>query len=94
MQVSENLWQLKEGARGTALTQLTNGPLRFLSPVAARSGSRIFFLGLNQPLGMQVLKTGDGFEPAPSFLADATRLGGLDRQYRAAMARPRGRWIG
>ena len=74
MQVAENVWQLTAGLHGSALTQITNGPLRFLSPVTARSGSRIFFLGLNRPLGMQLYKTGSGFQPAPAFLADATRV--------------------
>ena len=74
MQAGENLWALKQGLRGSSLTQLTNGPLRFLSPVTARSGSRVFFLGLNPPLGMQIFKAGEGFQPAPAFLAEATRV--------------------
>ena len=74
MQAGDNLWQMTESLRGETLTQLTNGPLRFLSPVAARSGTRIYFLGLDHPLGMQVFKTPNGFQPAPSFLADATRV--------------------
>ena len=74
MQAGNNLWQRKESLRGATLTQLTNGPLRFFSPVTARSGSRIFFLGLDRPQGMQVFRTGEGFQSAPSFLADATRV--------------------
>ncbi len=74
MQAGENLWQMTDSLRGVTLTQLTNGPLRFLSPVTARSGSRIFFLGLDHPQGMQVFKPGGGFQPAPSFLADASRV--------------------
>jgi Tol biopolymer transport system component len=49
-------------------------PVRFLSPVAARAGSRIFFMGLDQPLGMQEFNKKEGFHPAPAFLADATRV--------------------
>ena len=74
MQVSEDLWQLKEGVRGATLTQLTNGPVHFLSPVAAPSGSRIYFRGLNQAPGMQIYKADAGFQPAPTFLADAERI--------------------
>ena len=74
LQAGDNLWQMTQGLRGVTLTQLTNGPLRFLSPVTARSGSRVYFLGLDHPLGMQVLKAQTGFQPAPSFLADATRV--------------------
>ncbi len=74
LQASDNLWQMKEGFRGVTFTRLTNGPLRFLSPVTARSGSRLFFLGLDRPQGMQVFKIGDGFQPAPAFLAEASRV--------------------
>ena len=74
MQAGDNLWQMKESFRGVMLTQLTNGPMRFLSPVTARSGSRVFFLGLYRPQGMQVFKAGEGFQPAPAFLADASRV--------------------
>lgn len=74
MQAGGNLWKIEGTGRTTTLSQLTNGPLRFLSPVAARSGSRIFFLGLNQPLGMQNFDAKRGFHPAPSFLANATRV--------------------
>ncbi len=73
VRVGENLWSLKENAPHSKATQLTNGPLRFLSPVTAHSGSRIFFMGLTQPMGMQEFEQG-GFHPAPAFLANATRV--------------------
>ena len=74
-QAGDNLWELA-GAHGKArLSQLTNGPLRFLSPVAARSGSRIYFMGLETPTGLEELDAKHHtFEPAPSFLADANRV--------------------
>ncbi len=74
LQAGENLWEMKGTGRTSVLVQLTNGPLRFLSPVAARSGSRIFFMGLDQPSGLQKFSGEEGFLPAPSFLADATRV--------------------
>lgn len=74
MQAGGDLWQIRGSGRTAKPAQLTNGPLRFLSPVAARSGSRIFFLGLDQPLGMQEFDAKRGFYPAPFFLANATRV--------------------
>ena len=70
----DNLWQLKGDERFGTVTQLTNGPLRFLSPATARAGTRVFFMGLDHPLGMQVFTTGQRFHPAPAFLANATRV--------------------
>ncbi len=72
-QAGDNLWKLKGVGWNATLTQLTNGPLRFLSPVPDRSGSRIFYVGLEQPLGMQELGSG-GVHPAPPFLTNATRV--------------------
>ena len=70
----DNLWQLKGSGLTASFTQLTNGPLRFLSPVTARTGSRVFFLGLDRPLGMQLFSAKEGFHSAPGFLANATRV--------------------
>ncbi len=68
-----DLWELKGAGRTAPLVQLTNGPLQFASPVPARAGSRIFFLGLDQPSGLQVFDGKDGFHPAPAFLGNTTR---------------------
>ncbi len=74
-QANDNLWQLQGSAHATRLLQLTNGPLRFLSPVAARSGSRIFFVGLEAPSGLQQYEPErKTFAPAPGFLAEANRI--------------------
>ena len=74
-QANDNLWELKGFGRSATLLQLTNGPLRSLSPVAARNGSRIFFLGLEAPSGLQRFDTErKEFRSAPAFLADANRI--------------------
>ncbi len=73
-QANDNLWMLKDKSRATLL-QLTNGPLRSLSPVATRNGNRIFFIGLEAPSGLQSFDTErKEFRSAPAFLADANRI--------------------
>ncbi len=52
-QSDNNLWELTDSDRRSSLSQLTNGPLRFLSPVASRNGSQIFFVGLEPPSGLR-----------------------------------------
>ncbi len=74
-QANDNLWQLQGSGPRAKLVQLTNGPLRFLSPVASRSGSRIFFIGLEPPSGLQQYEPErKAFGPAPGFLAEANRI--------------------
>ena len=74
-QSNDNLWELKGLGRNATLLQLTNGPLRSLSPVAARNGSRIFFVGLEPPSGLQKFDPErKEFRSAPAFLADANRV--------------------
>ena len=74
-QANDNLWELKGFGRSATLLQLTNGPLRSLSPVAARNGSRVFFVGLEAPSGLQRFDTErKEFRSAPAFLADANRI--------------------
>ena len=73
-QSADNLWKLTGSRHFADLSQLTNGPLRFSSPVTARGGSRIFFMGLDQPAGMQQFDGSYGFQAAPVFLANATRV--------------------
>ncbi len=74
-QADDNLWELQGRGRQQRLLQLTNGPLRYLSPAAAPTGARIFFVGLEAHSGLQqfVEKT-HRFESAPAFLADANRI--------------------
>ena len=72
---SSNLWDLKKGLLGTTLRQLTSGPLGYFSPVAARSGTRIFFLGSGTPLGVELFDARRRqFVPGPAFLANASRI--------------------
>ena len=74
-QANDNLWEIAGSGDRSVLSQLTNGPLRFLSPVAAKGGSRIYFVGLEAPSGLQQFDTKrHDFEPAPLFLADASRV--------------------
>ena len=74
-EAKDDLWQLQGFGRSARLTQLTNGPLRSLSPVAARSGHRIFFVGLESPSGLQQFDLQrKEFRSAPAFLADANRV--------------------
>ena len=74
-QASDNLWALANFTNKARLSQLTNGPIRFQSPVAAKSGSKIYFVGLESPSGLQEFEgKHHDFEPAPSFLADANRV--------------------
>jgi Tol biopolymer transport system component/DNA-binding winged helix-turn-helix (wHTH) protein len=72
---SINLWELKSSGIGSSLTQLTNGPLSFFSPIAARSGERVYFYGSDQPSGL-LRYDGEqlGFRPVRSFLSDANRV--------------------
>ena len=92
-QASDNktgdLWELLGSGINATRVQLTNGPLRYLSPVAARSGSRIFFMGLNGPSGLQQFVSAKGdFESVSCFpcrrqpcgLFARRELGSLDRQ--------------
>ncbi len=73
-EADENIWELKGSGLGATLSQLTNGPLRLLSPLPARLGSRIYFIGLDQHSGLQRFTPDGSFRPAPSFLTNATRV--------------------
>ncbi len=69
-----DLWEMRDRF-GTTLTQLTNGPIRYFSPVAVRNGHRIFFLGSDTPIGLQRFdNTRHEFVPVQSFLANAARV--------------------
>ncbi len=74
-QNDDELYLLKGSAQDATLTQLTNGPLRSMSPLASQSDNRIYFVGLEAPSGLEQfdlsLKT---YRPAPAFLANANRL--------------------
>jgi Tol biopolymer transport system component len=70
-----NVWELKSSIMGSSLTQLTNGPLSFFSPITARSGQRLYFYGADQPSGLQRYQGQQlGFRPERTFLVDANRV--------------------
>ncbi len=74
-QANDNLWQLRGRGSRAQVLQLTNGPLRSLSPAPAKSGSRIFFLGLESPSGLQQFDpAASRFRSAPPFLGEANRI--------------------
>jgi Tol biopolymer transport system component/DNA-binding winged helix-turn-helix (wHTH) protein len=80
---SSSLWELRSSSTGSSLTQLTNGPLSFYSPIASRSGQRIYFYGSDQPSGLQRYDGEQlGFRPERTFLAYANRVAySHDRQW-------------
>lgn len=69
-----NIWVAKTGEHA-APTELTNGPLQYMSPLPARSGEKLYVVGLEQPAGTRLFDAKlHQFVPAPSFLAQATRI--------------------
>jgi Tol biopolymer transport system component/DNA-binding winged helix-turn-helix (wHTH) protein len=69
-----DLWSLGRGAFGS-LVQLTHGPIRYFSPVPARVGARVFFLGADSPVGLQrCSSTQRECTTAPPFLRSANRV--------------------
>lgn len=73
-----NIWQMDERPgwlENSGPVQLTNGPLSFQAPITARSGDRIFFIGLNmrsELLGYDAKK--QIFVPYASNLSNARRV--------------------
>ncbi|HEX4155407.1 MAG TPA: winged helix-turn-helix domain-containing protein [Acidobacteriaceae bacterium] len=68
-----DLWRLS-GESTSNPVRLTDGPLQFQSPVAARTGSRIFFLGVDARSELKrLLPTGD-LVPEKGFLSSAVRV--------------------
>jgi Tol biopolymer transport system component/DNA-binding winged helix-turn-helix (wHTH) protein len=79
---SDDLWLL-HGKDLSGATRLTNGPLRYEAPVAARSGHRIFFLGLDTQSALQRYSVEKKeFVPENDFLSQANRVDySRDRQW-------------
>jgi Tol biopolymer transport system component/DNA-binding winged helix-turn-helix (wHTH) protein len=68
-----DLWRLAgDSLRGPV--RLTDGPLHFQSPVAARSGSRIFFLGVDAQSELETLNGNNDLVPERGFLSTAVRV--------------------
>jgi Tol biopolymer transport system component/DNA-binding winged helix-turn-helix (wHTH) protein len=68
-----DLWRLS----GESLynpTRLTDGPLQFQSPIAARTGNRIFFLGVDARSELERLLPSGELVPEKGFLSSAVRI--------------------
>jgi Tol biopolymer transport system component/DNA-binding winged helix-turn-helix (wHTH) protein len=74
---NSDLWRLS-GQSTSAPTRLTDGPLQFQSPVAARPNSqhanRIFFLGADARSELETLSPTGDLVPERGFLAAAVRV--------------------
>lgn len=69
-----NLWVVGTGEQARPV-QLTNGPIRFTSPVPSREGRTVFAFGVAQPEGTRIYdNTLHRFAPAPHFLQNAQRV--------------------
>jgi Tol biopolymer transport system component len=79
---SDDLWLL-QGRSLFGATKITNGPLRYEAPVAAHSGHRIFFLGLDTQSALQRYSAErKEFVPENDFLSSASRVDySRDRQW-------------
>ncbi|WP_158786030.1 winged helix-turn-helix domain-containing protein [Granulicella sp. L46] len=70
---NNDLWQLS-GLSTTNPTRLTDGPLEFESPVAARSGNRIFFMGADSRSELESVSPTGQLVPVKGFLSNAARV--------------------
>lgn len=68
-----NLWRL-DGNSTTDPVRVTDGPLEFQSPVASRTGSRIFFLGTDTRSELDRLTSNGELVPLGGLLTDAVRM--------------------
>ena len=69
-----DLWAAGPGAN-PVVSQLTNGPLRYISPLPARDGRTIYFIGLDQPADTQLYdQRSHSLELAPLYLRQAQRV--------------------
>ncbi|HEX4038879.1 MAG TPA: winged helix-turn-helix domain-containing protein [Acidobacteriaceae bacterium] len=71
---SSNLWLAGTGSQ-PRLTQLTNGPIRFYSPLPSRDGSQIFAFGTAHTDAVERYdRAHHEFVPAELYLQDSTRV--------------------
>lgn len=68
-----DLWALPED-RKTGAERITNGPLQFTTPVTARSGNAVYFLGVDSASKLSRLAPNGQLLPGDDFLSAATRL--------------------
>lgn len=79
---ADDLWRLR-GKDTSGVSKVTNGPLRFEAPIAARTAHRIFFLGLDtQSELLSYAAEKKEFVPENNFLSPASRVNfSRDRQW-------------
>ena len=70
---NNDLWELS-GLSTSNPTRLTDGPLQFESPVAARTGNRIFFMGADSRSELESVSTTGQLVPVKGFLSNAARV--------------------
>lgn len=70
---NNDLWKLS-GASTSNPVRLTDGPLEFESPIAARSGSRIFFIGADARSELESITPTGELVPVKGFLSTAVRV--------------------
>jgi Tol biopolymer transport system component/DNA-binding winged helix-turn-helix (wHTH) protein len=70
---NNDLWELS-GLSTSNPTRLTDGPLEFESPIAARSGNRIFFMGADSRSELESLSPAGDLIPVKGFLSNAVRV--------------------
>ncbi|WP_158615359.1 winged helix-turn-helix domain-containing protein [Acidipila sp. EB88] len=72
---SSNLWAERGVGAHDAPIQLTNGPLRFASPLPGRESRTVYAFGSSEPSGARILdRQKNMFVPAPHFLSQAQRV--------------------
>ncbi|MGA7158117.1 MAG: winged helix-turn-helix domain-containing protein [Acidobacteriaceae bacterium] len=70
---NNNLWEL-HGLQTSNPVRLTDGPLDFESPVAARTGNRIFFMGADSRSELESVSPSGDLIPVKGFLSNAVRV--------------------
>jgi DNA-binding winged helix-turn-helix (wHTH) protein/WD40 repeat protein len=70
---NNDLWKLS-GSSASNPVRLTDGPLEFESPIAARSGSRIFFMGADARSELESVAPNGDLVPVKGFLSTAVRV--------------------
>jgi len=70
---NNDLWKLSGDSTSKPI-RLTDGPLAFESPVAARSGSRIFFIGADSRSELESVDATGNLVPVQGFLSAAVRV--------------------
>ena len=70
---NNDLWELS-GLSTSNPTRLTDGPLEFESPVAARTGNRIFFMGADSRSELESVSSTGQLVPVKGFLSNAVRV--------------------